>query len=76
MIQSLAVVPPDVALSSFGALLAPVLIVAASAIAVAFAGLLIGIASEWRDAASRRRLRRVAPIAAAVGPRRPVRDAA
>jgi hypothetical protein len=56
MIHNVAVIPPDVALSSFGALIAPILLVGASAVVIALVGLLIGIVGEWRDGANRARM--------------------
>jgi hypothetical protein len=73
MIQTTAVVPDALALSSFAALLAPVVIVAVSAVVVALAGMLVGIVTEWRDVASRRAMTRASEAHAA---HRPFRNAA
>jgi hypothetical protein len=53
MIPSTAAIPPD-GLSNLAALLAPVVIVAISAVAMALAGLLLGLVTEFRDLAARR----------------------
>jgi hypothetical protein len=71
MIPSTAAIPPD-GLSNLAALLAPVVIVAISAIAMALAGLLVGLVTEFRDLAARRRVARVTCGA----PEPPVRSAA
>ena len=53
MIASTAVIPPD-GLSNLAALLAPVVIVAISAVAMGLAGLLLGLVTELRERAARR----------------------
>ena len=58
MIQGAAVLPPEVGMSSFAALLAPVLLVGASAVVMALVGLAVGIVAEVRDGACRRMMAR------------------
>jgi hypothetical protein len=59
MIPITAAVPPDgMVLSSLAALLAPITIVAASAVVLTLAVLVVGIVNEGRDAVRRRRTAR------------------
>jgi hypothetical protein len=61
MIQSIAALPPDgLASSSLVALLAPITIVAASAVALTLAVLIVGIVNEGRDSVRRRRIAKTA----------------
>ena len=57
MIPTTAAIPPDgFALSSLAALLAPITLVAASAVVLTLAVLLVGIVNEGRDSMRRRRI--------------------
>jgi hypothetical protein len=57
MIPITAAVPPDgFALSSLAALLAPITIVAASAVVLTLAVLVVGLVNEGRESVRRRRL--------------------
>jgi hypothetical protein len=59
MIPTPAAFPPDgLALSSLGALLAPITIVAVSAVALTLAVLLVGLVNEGRHSVRRRRIAR------------------
>ena len=53
-----AVTPDGVALSSLAALLAPITLVAASAVVLTLCVLLVGIVNEGRDSVRRRRVAR------------------
>ncbi|HYR96931.1 MAG TPA: hypothetical protein VEM57_09345 [Candidatus Binatus sp.] len=59
MIPITAAIPPDsLVLSSLAALLAPLAIVAASALVLTFGVLVVGIVNEGRDSMRRRRMAR------------------
>jgi hypothetical protein len=61
MIPMTAAVPPDnLVLSSLTALLAPITLVAASAVVLTLAVLIVGIVTEGRDSVRRRRVARMA----------------
>ena len=65
MIPITAAVPPDgVVLSSLAALLAPITIVAVSAVVVTLGVILVGIVNEGLDSVRRRRLARAARVEA------------
>jgi hypothetical protein len=56
-----AAIPPDnLVLSSLAALLAPITLVAASAVVLTLAVLVVGIVTEGRDSMRRRRIARAA----------------
>ena len=58
MIETAAVLPPELPISSFAALLAPVILVGASATVMAVVGLVVGLVAELRDGMCRRLMAR------------------